>query len=303
MTPGYKRRLKQIALKTGDAYKIDPQKYSKGIAICQALRQHGIRTTLGKFSQEGADAPKTIVFEYRQCSNALMCMAAPNSVYLSIKPPALQFNIKHLREITDIALKNGQGIHFDSHGHDQAEPTLRLLKRIMVYPREDRQKNGSWQWGLTLPSRWRRSFADMRWAIRNNVRVRLVKGEFKASRPSEEIDPRKGFLTLIDNMAGTVRDLAIATHDHALAKEAIYRTRNTGTKVELELLFGMPVGKMVALAKEMKVPVRFYVAYGEILLLYGIKYFFTEPQKLLRPKLYEVFGRCESKLSSAIESL
>lgn len=298
-----KERLKKIVWKIGNLYSIEPRSYSRGIELCQNFHDYGLATTLGKFSKNGIDAPEAIVDECRKCSNAMANVAGNHLFYLSIKPPALEFSLEHVKHISAAALQNGHGVHFDSHDHSLAEATLYLLKKSMVQFGSESKNNEKWFWGLTLPSRWKRSFADMRWAVKNGVRVRLVKGEFKAASSSDEMNPKEGFLKLVENMAGSVPELALATHDHALAKEAIYCAGKKGTNVQIELLFGWPAKQMVALSKELNVPLRFYVAYGDALLLYGIRQFLLNPEKFFRPNLREVFRGHRSKISIILNAL
>lgn len=302
LLPAHKKRLKQIAWKLGKIYAIDPKSCSKGIEICKKLHNHGISTTIGKFSKDG-DMPEEIVRECLQCTTSLKSAFTKNNFYLSLKPPAFQFNPDHVKNVAAVALKNGHGIHFDSHDHILAEPTLQLLKQLIRHTGVKKDRTGKWHYGLTLPSRWKRSLSDARWAVKKGIRVRLVKGEFKAERSYDEMDPIKGYLTLVDRLAGSVPEIAIATHDCRLAKEAIIRARKNGAKVQLELLFGMPSIRMVALSKKMCVPLRFYVAYGDTLLLYGIRHHLTTPYKLFRPDAMEVFGSHKRKFNKIIDSL
>jgi proline dehydrogenase len=160
-----------------------------------------------------------------------------------------------------------------------------------------------WRFSLTLPSRWKRSQADAQWASEMGVRVRLVKGEFRASSSSGETDPREGFLLLVDRLAGHVPEIAVATHDYPLAREAIARCMRSGTHIELELLFGIPASNMIKLSREMAIPLRFYVPYGDTLLVYGIRHFITYPHKLFRPDSLQVISSSSSKLARILESL
>lgn len=145
--------------------------------------------------------------------------------------------------------------------------------------------------------------ADAEWAAERGIRTRLVKGEFGARRPFEETDPRKGFLALIDKLAGRVPEIAVATHDCSLAREALARCKDAGSPVQLELLFGIPAGDMLALSREMAVPVRYYVPYGDTLLIYGIRHFLANPHKLLRPNSLEVISSSRSKLATILRFL
>ena len=299
LSPYQKRRLKQIILKWGARVPIDPATCSKGVALCRALHEHGIPTTIGKFSHD-SDPPETIEAEYQFCSTSLRAASEESSFYLSLKPPALRFDTRRAWNICDVAIQNGHGVHFDSHDHDLQGSTIALLENMMRQTRAGLPKASCWRWGLTLPSRWKRSLADLRWAIKNDIRVRLVKGEFKAPCSSNEMDPREGFLTMVERLAGSVSEIAIATHDHQLAREAIERAREKKTHVELELLFGMPACGMIALSKKMQTSLRFYVAYGENMLLYGIRHYLTNPRKFLRPQLGTALGGANAKLCNIL---
>ena len=302
LSPNQMRRLKRIIRKWGACVPIEPATCSKGVALCREFYDHGIPTTIGKFSHEG-DPPETIVAEYQFCSSSLRAASEEGRFYLSVKPPALGFDARRAWNICDIAIQNGHGVHFDSHDHELQGQTIELLENTMRQAGAGLPKTSSWRWGLTLPSRWKRSLGDLRWAIKNDIRVRLVKGEFKASRSSNEMNPREGFLAMVERLAGSVNEIAIATHDRQLAREAIERARRKKTRVELELLFGMPAGGMIALSKEMQTPLRFYVAYGENMLLYGIRHYLTNPRKLFRPQLGTVLGRANSKLCHILRSV
>ncbi|MGD8836873.1 MAG: hypothetical protein PVJ19_18160 [Desulfobacteraceae bacterium] len=302
LLPEHKNILKQIAWKLGKIYAIDPKSCSKGIEICQKLHGHGISTTIGKFSKDG-DMPEEIVRECLQCTASIKSDFTKNNFYLSLKPPAFQFNPDYVKNIAAVSLKNGHGIHFDSHDHILAEPTLQLLKHSLDDTDVKKDSETKWHYGLTLPSRWKRSLSDAQWAVQNGIRVRLVKGEFKAKRSYDEMNPIKGYLALVDRLTGSVPEIAIATHDYRLAKEAIIRARDNDAKVQLELLFGMPSVRMVALSKKLRVPLRFYVAYGDTLLLYGLRHHLTTPYKLFRPDAMEVFGSHKRKLNKIIHSL
>lgn len=295
-------QLKRIIYKLAKLYPVGPKNLSEGIAVCRALHEFGAFSTLGKFNNKGEDA-KQIVQECQMASDALRSASAGEHFYLSLKPPAFRFNIEPVTAIVATALTNGHSINFDAHEHRLADLTIQLLEQVMdrdVLPNTPAE---SWRFSLTLPTRWNRSMADAEWVIRKGVRARLVKGEFKGPSSSEEMDPRRGFLLLVDRLAGNVPEIAVATHDCALAREAISRCQDTGCPVQLELLFGMPLSNMMALARELRVPVRFYVPYGETLLVYGTRHFLTNPHKLLRPGLLEVFSSQQSKLARIARSL
>ena len=286
--------MKQIAFRLSAYSGVQPKSWTTGVKLCRKLNDRGIATTIGKFSKDG-DKPEEIAYEYCQCSRYMKAENIDKSFYLSLKPPALKFEASHFKRIADVALKNGHSIHFDSHGHHLAEPTLKILKHALNNFGAVDERVGGWQFGLTLPARWRRSLRDARWAVENGVRVRIVKGEFKADNPSEEMEPHNGFLRLVEVLSGSLPEIAIATHDTKLAEKAISLARRNGTKVELELLFGMPMPELIGLKRETFVPLRLYVPYGETLLLYIVQHLIKNPRKLMRPNLIEAFGAYQSK--------
>jgi proline dehydrogenase len=295
----YRRWLKGGIHTLGSLYSPGPRTAPEAVEISRALSRHGISTTLGQFGMVGDD-PARSVHEYCLASASLLNISPGDSHYLSLKPPVLQFDLRHSTTIASTALLNGQGVLFDSHGHHLADPTLQLLEELMRQdlPRGDRLSR--WSFGLALPSRWKRSQADARWAAERGVTVRLVKGEFRAGSSHEENDPRGGFLALVDQLAGNVPELGIATHDRNLAEEAIARCKAAGAPVQLELLFGIPAPDMMALARETAVRIRYYVPFGNTLLVYGLRHFLTHPRKLLRPGAREIVASHRSKMERII---
>src|SRR5207237_6708266 len=111
--------------------------------------------------------------------------------------------------------------------------------------------------GTTLPSRWRRSDRDAERALELGLRIRLVKGQWEGE---EDREPREGFLALADRLAGRARHVAVATHDRALAAEALRRLG--ATPGELEQLYGLPLAPPGA---------RVYVPYGRGYLPYAVR--------------------------------
>lgn len=300
--PAFKQQLKRVIYSLASPFAISPKNVRQGAALCRELSGHGIPSTLGKFSKAGDD-PVQIVQEYCLASDSLRDSIEKSSFYLSLKPPSLSFCPEHAQTIVDTALSNSHRIHFDSHGHDLAEQSLWLLERVMLRRLPSSDVQPRWQFGMTLPSRWKRSMTDAERVSEMGVRARVVKGEFKASSSSDEVDPRQGFLALVDRLAGNAPEIAVATHDYSLARAAIALCQSARTPVELELLFGIPAGNMIQLSREMSVPVRFYVPYGDTLLIYGIRHLLANPHKLFRPHAREVISGSKSKIDRIIREL
>ena len=77
--------------------------------------------------------------------------------------------------------------------------------------------------------------------------------------------------------AQLLREVAVATHDAALAREAFLRLRRAGTPCELELLCGLPRAEVMAVAKEFDVPVRLYIPFGTAWLPYALGQLVRKP--------------------------
>jgi proline dehydrogenase len=296
-----KRELKSVVYAVGKSCPLRPKNAPEALELCKVLLGHRISSTMGKLSKAGDD-PGEIVKEYQVASNTMKSCQAPERFYLSVKPPALQFKPEYASAIVAAALRNGQGVHFDAHGYPFTDATLEMLQDVLRRHPAEAPAGRNWSFGLTLPSRWKRSCADAEWLIEKGIRPRLVKGDF-AAPASEETDPERGFLALVERLAGKVPELALATHDSRLAREAVGRCRRGGTAVELELFFGRPSSAMMALSRELQVPLRFYVPYGDTLLIYFIRDLLSNPHKLFRPDSYQILGSPATKLVRIIQSL
>jgi proline dehydrogenase len=294
--------IKALVWNLASVYAIEPRTWSAGIGQCQRLAGHDLPTTIGKLSKRGDD-PEAIAEECIRCSNAMKSASTDCGFYLSLKPPALEFDQRRVLRIAETAFNNGQGILFDAHDYDLAQPTIDLLSFLIREFGYGHKGDAPWRFGIVLPTRWRRSISDLHWAGEHGVRVRFVKGEFKASTAFETMDPAKGLLRLIERLPAGVPEVAIATHDRELAKTAIHHARQRGAALELELLFGMPTSSMVDLAKSMAVPLRFYIPYGETLLVYGIKHFLTNPKKLRRFHLRELLKPSSVKIDEIVDTI
>lgn len=299
--PEYKKQLKKLAYRLGKLCPIKPQIISEGTELCRVLQAHDLLTTLGRLSGAGDD-PEQIVNEYLLASNSLSSSPVQDRFYLSVKPPALKFDPEYAAVIAATALLNGHGVHFDSHKFAQADQTLELIEELLGRNLHSDDGPRGWRFGLSLPSRWKRSVADARWAAEKGLRVRVVKGDFEAGA-NDEVDPRVGFLKLVEQLAGKGTDLALATHDCALARECITICKEAGAPVQLELFFGRPASAMLALSRETGVPVGFYVPYGDNLLIYVIRDLVTNPLKLLRRDSFELLGSQEKKLARITRAL
>jgi proline dehydrogenase len=250
----------------------------------------GRNSTIGYFNGE-SEAPRAVA---DASLAALAAMTGPGAVaaangrpYLSIKVPSLGFDPSLVAEIVDKAVAARIGVHFDSHSPAEADETFRAIEgvrqRILQLPsraampaREGGGAQAAWELGCTLPGRWLRSCDDVERAVEGQLRVRVVKGQW-ADPSSGAIDPRQGFLSVIDRLAGRACQVAVASHDPPLAREALHRLQRAGTPCELELLLGLPMQGALKVAREVGAPVRIYIPFGVSWIPYALAYVQKNP--------------------------
>jgi proline dehydrogenase len=196
------------------------------------------------------DGPEDPPSKVEATSLAVLDALAENGLdgYVSIKPAALAFAHDRLERILARADELGLLVHFDSTGPEDAEPAWKLLTELA--------RPGL---GCTLPGAWRRSVADAERAVALGLRVRVVKGQW----PDPKVDEQAGFMELVEGLAGRAAQVAVATHDRALADQAIGRLTAAGTAVEHELMFGLPGHDSG------RVPKRMYIPFGHPYLPYA----------------------------------
>jgi proline dehydrogenase len=180
--------------------------------------------------------------------------------YVSIKLPPLAFDVGLLGMVLEPARASGILVHFDSLGPETATRTFEVIRQtVPMYPRL----------GCTLPGRWRRSIEDLDTAVRLGLHVRVVKGQWEDPEDPTR-DLREGFMEVIRGLAGRARMVSVATHDAALAQQALEVLIAAGTPCGLEVLYGLPVKAVLTTAKRLGVPVRAYVPYGHGWLPYSL---------------------------------
>lgn len=248
---------KSVAEQAGRAYIVGPE-LSDAIRACRALDERGIRSTIGFWNRDDADKADTA----RRYADTIDAVGAkPFDALVSVKAPSLGFSAVLFRSLMERARDGQVVLRFDSLGPETADPTFDLVGDLV---------GGPPGMGCTLPGRWRRSLDDADRAIDLGLHIRIVKGQWPDVH-GPEIDPRAGFLHLIDRIAGRARRAAVATHDAGLAREALRRLRAAGTPCELELLFGLPFRDVMAVAEADGVPVRVYLPYGHGSLPYAMR--------------------------------
>jgi proline dehydrogenase len=226
--------------------------------VCERLSSEGLNSTICYWNG-GSDLPKYVADSYVEVLNEIPNLHS--DCYLSVKAPAINFDLELLKPVIDRAASIGAFVHFDAMAPDTVDATFNLITSAReIYPKL----------GCTLPGRWRRSAIDADRAAELGLRVRVVKGQW--ADPSVDVNPEQGFLNIVDRLAGQhARHVAVATHNPNLARTALSRLRTTRTSCELELLYGLPSQLLIKIGRDLNVPVRMYVPFGRAWLPYRLK--------------------------------
>src|SRR5262249_6467938 len=176
--------------------------------ICLQLRAEGLGTSVS-FWNDDFDSVESITHASLQLLELLRDVDSHS--YLSLKLPALEFDSEAVGTILRAAARMPRLIHFDSHGPEHADRMFAIMESAFKHHRN---------LGCTIPGRWFRSIADAGFACRSGLRVRVVKGQWPDPR-EPEMDMRRGFLRVIDELCGRAVCVGVATHDVVLAREAL----------------------------------------------------------------------------------
>lgn len=243
------------------------------LRICGRAEAEGCRTTICAWNA-GDDAPEENAARFLAAIDA--AAARKRDCYVSLKAQDLRFSPDLTRTLFDRARRRDRLLHFDSMGPEDADRVFRLIESLL-----EMGPDRGGRLGCTLPGRWRRSLRDAERAVSLDLRPRVVKGQWP-DPASPGLDPRAGFIEIIRRLAGRAEEVAVATHDPALAREALAELRAAGTCAELELLYGLPLRRILPVAWEAGVPVRLYVPYGRAWLPYAIGQIRKRPRIALR---------------------
>lgn len=244
-----------IASRAAGGYVVGPE-LEDALRVSREVCQLGFRTTVCYWNLQD-DAPRQVANGYLRALDVFE--REQGGWYLSIKAPALGFSSALVSEIVNRCRQAGVRAHFDAYEPETSEATFNLIREGLEA--HGSECNSGPLFGCTLPGRWRRSLADAGWAIENGLSVRVVKGQWKdLDDPSH--DPQRGFLEVVERLAGRARHVGIATHDPVAAARALEMLCDANTACELELLFGLPLELAMDAARRLGVPVRVYIPYG-----------------------------------------
>ncbi|HUN66685.1 MAG TPA: proline dehydrogenase [Bacteroidota bacterium] len=226
------------------------------LTVCAAASRRGWTTTLGYWN-DPHDTPADAARAYHAALDAIL--TTPLNSYLSVKVTILQYDYGCISDLLGKAAAQGVRIHFDAMDPSSAEPTFSLLERSLA---------AHSNLGCTLPSRWRRSLTDADRVAGLGIPVRIVKGQW-ADPADQRIDPRAGFISVVQHLAGSRARVAVATHDRPLARRALGILTDSSTACEMEQLSSLPQN-CASVAAALGVPFRIYVPFGHPSLPYDI---------------------------------
>jgi proline dehydrogenase len=238
------------------------------LEVARRLTARGMAASLCVWNAPG-DPPQVVAARGVAAAQALHADAGIDAD-LSVKAPALGFASAHWSWLVGRCAAAGVGLHLDALGIEHADRTLALALGLPPLA-------GGRGW--TAPGRWARSPGDARVAADAGLRVRVVKGEWADPQDSGR-DRRAGFLAVCAALAGTRSTVLVGTHEPALARRALRLLQDAGTPCELELLFGLPVRRVLPVAAQLGVPVRVYVPYGRSWLPYAIRSMSRSPRRV-----------------------
>jgi proline dehydrogenase len=255
-----------IAQRAARAYVAGPT-LGDAMRTCEAVAHRGFASTICAWNDDG-DAWSAVADSY--IASLRYLAGTTLDCYVSIKAPAIGHSREVLAQVIDVARSARRGLHFDSLAPEDAEHTWTLIEDAVARLE---------QVGCTLPGRWHRSASDAERAVGLGLRVRVVRGQW-VDPGVPDMDSGQGFLALIDRLAGRARHVAVATHDPALAREALTRLKHAGTSCELELLYGLGTRNPLLVARAVGVPVRIYIPYGHAWLPYCLSQARKKPRIL-----------------------
>src|SRR5437016_4200352 len=130
-------------------------------AVCQRVSANGLNSTMC-FWNVASDLPEYVADSCADILNEIPNLAS--DCYLSVKAPAINFDMELLKVIIDRAKSLGAVVHFDAMAPETVDDTFNLIGKARdIYPKL----------GCTLPGRWRRSLSDADRAIEMGLRVRV----------------------------------------------------------------------------------------------------------------------------------
>lgn len=232
----------------GRAY-IAGDELEDALEVARRVRANGYASSIAYWDPNGA-TPNEVLAAYLDAARSLGSLE--DDCYLSIKAPSLKFDRGAFAQLVAECASKKIRLHFDSLGPETADETFALAGELLpVYG----------NLSVTVPGCWSRSMKDVEWVVDRRVGVRVVKGQWPDPHEGA-IDPVKGYLKVIEALAGRATHVAVASHNPTIVESALRTLQDRGTWCELELLYGFPLQHVLSIAKRMGVNVRIYIPYG-----------------------------------------
>lgn len=239
-------------------------------SVCETLLSKGYNCTIGYWDGPD-DQPDSVKNQYLAIQNHLQQIQGKN--YLSIKLPALKDNSELISAVIENAVKTNTDLHFDALTSEQNDDAIKYIASLNNFDETNL--------GCTLPGRWKSSFANAELAIEKGIPIRVVKGQFETN-PENYLDSEDGFIELIRHIAGRAKSVRLATHNPILVEKSLKILNLANTPCELELLYGLPIRKAIAIARKRNISVRIYVAYGNAFLPYALTSIRKQPLNFIK---------------------
>src|SRR5438105_7813808 len=259
--------IQSLIRRASSRYTAGPR-FDDARSVCERLAAGGINTVVCYWNN-AFESPLFVTQSYLRLVDLIRDL--PVDSYLSVKAPALNFDLELLKKVFEAAKRFNATDQFDAMAPETVYRTLELIDNARrIYPKL----------GYTLPGRWRRSLPDVDRVVGMGLRVRVVKGEWPGLS-GDESHPRDGFLRVVERLASSnARHVAVATHNTRVARQSLALLKAAGTSCELELLFGLPQRALLKIAAEHGVRPRVYVPYGQAGLPYRLKEVARDPRIL-----------------------
>lgn len=248
MTPALRTVARQLGSRAGRSYVTGPGLQDVLAAQERAARQ-GYSADVCYWPRPD-ESYERVAERYGLTLDGLAGAATP--ARMSVKGSQVGFRSELLAPVLEQAREHDISVFFDAlvvHGSDDV---FGMLAQALP--------SGA-SLGCAVAGRWTRSPGDLEWALEHGLHVRVVKGQYP-DEPGLDVDRRRGFLDLVDQAAGRAALVSVATHDSQLAHEAVRRLRDANTPVELEVLYGFPLRRLLRELAPFQVPVRMYLPYG-----------------------------------------
>jgi proline dehydrogenase len=184
----------------------------------------------------------------------------------------------NLLSICKQAQKDNIEITISAEGVDKTDDIINIYKEI-----NKTYKNTS----ITLQAYLHRSLDDFRDLIKEDGRIRIVKGAFETPKNlsiprGKELDER--YLYFVDQLLSNNHKCSIATHHLEIQQEVVKLLKNYKTDKELyefESLFGIQTEQLIELKKQ-GYPTKLYFVYGKEWYLYLCNRLAEYPMNLFR---------------------